>query len=236
MIHVISLPRTPERLTQFRTCNPHVQAQHFPAIDGREVGHIDFLPATLPFSVGAVGCFLSHLKLWDAATTEPVTIFEDDAVIHHRFEEHSASILASLPDWHFVLWGWNFDAVTMTEPYPGVARCLITSDQQSLRDNIDKFQATELRPTAVPLIRFSGTPGYSISPAGVARIKKLMLPVPETPTWYLGRDWPTRGIDDALSLVMERVNGYACFPPIVVTPNDHATSTVLAENDPPQPD
>jgi glycosyl transferase family 25 len=237
MMHVISLPRTPVRLQSFRSRNPHIKAHHFPAIDGRDTGYIDFLSPSLPFSAGAVGCLLSHLKLWDQATDKPVTIFEDDAVIHHRFLERATTLLASLPDdWHFCLWGWNFDSVTMIEPLPGVGRCLISSDQETMRENIDKFQSAEIHPTAVPLIRFSGTPGYSISPAGVVALKKLIIPVPNTPTWFLGRDWPNRGIDDTLSMVLDKVKAYACFPPLVLTMNDHATSTVLAQNDPPQPD
>ena len=225
IMRVISLARTPDRLARFRATNPHIPAEHFLAIDGLEVGYtsIDF---PLLFSPGAVGCYLSHRECWKAATIGALTVFEDDAVVHHRFDDLSANILAALPQgWHFCLWGWNFDSALMIEPLPGVAGMVIASDQESLRQKIGAYQDTDIRPTALPLARFSGTPAYSISGAGAALL--LDLQPPDIVVNFLGKNRANKGLDDTISLATEQINAFVCIPPLVVTQNDHATSTVI---------
>jgi glycosyl transferase family 25 len=229
-MRVLSLARTPERLAAFRSANPHIDADRQQAIDGREVSYVDFIPPSLNFTPGATGCFLSHLAFWDhvADTGIAETIFEDDAIIHKRFEELSNAILTYLPhDWHICLWGWNVDASLMAELLPGTA-AIVAFDQDALRTNLADFQKADIRPRPYRLHRFHGTVSYAISPAGVAALRPLCVPAPATPISYPNfQTLPNNGIDRTINGTLTgKIRAYVCFPPLVVTANDHATSTV----------
>lgn len=227
----LSLLRTPERLAAFRATNPHVHADHQPAIDGREVSYVDFIPPSLNFTPGATGCFLSHLAFWDhvAERGEAETIFEDDAVIHHHFDELSNYVLASLPyDWHICLWGWNVDGALMAELLPGTP-AIVAFDQDTLRTKITDFQAADVRPRPYPLHRFHGTVSYAVSPTGVAALRPLCVPAPTAPISYPSfQTLPNNGIDRTINAAIAtgRIRAFVAFPPLVITANDHATSTV----------
>jgi hypothetical protein len=47
-------------------------------------------------------------------------------------------------------------------------------------------------------------------------------------TFYplLNRTLPNRGIDNMMNELYPKINAYVCFPPLVITKNDHALSTV----------
>jgi GR25 family glycosyltransferase involved in LPS biosynthesis len=50
------------------------------------------------FSVGALGCAMSNIVLWDKAiaNNKTVTICEDDAVFNDHFEERAEDLLKGL--------------------------------------------------------------------------------------------------------------------------------------------
>ncbi|HLB99094.1 MAG TPA: glycosyltransferase family 25 protein [Acetobacteraceae bacterium] len=227
---VISLACTPERLTRFRATNPHIAAGLLPAIDGRAVGYVGFLPAHLPWTPGAVGCMLSHLTFWDQviAANRPTTVFEDDAIIHHRFIEHSSAILAALPEnWDICLWGWNFDAPMVFDPSAARMRVMTLFNQDELRANPAAFQAGDIRPFAPRLRRFHGTVSYAVSPAGAATLRRLCIPIRDMEIDYPGARLPNAGIDRAINATLDQMEAFVCFPPLVATENRHETSTVL---------
>jgi GR25 family glycosyltransferase involved in LPS biosynthesis len=227
---VLSLSRTPERLAAFRAQNPHIHAEYQPAIDGRDVGYVDFVPASLQFTPGALGCFLSHLAFWDhvAETAAAMTIFEDDAVIHSRFDELSNTILAGLPhDWHICIWGWNVDGALMAELLPGTS-AIVAFDQDTLRTKLADFQDVDIRPSAYPLHRFHGTVAYAISPSGVEALRPLCVPAPTASIEYpMFQTFPNNGIDRTINAALTgKIRAFVCFPPLVVTANDRHASTV----------
>jgi glycosyl transferase family 25 len=120
-VHFINLDRSKDRLAEFRQVNGHMtDAVRFPAVDGQSLDIQSLAANGLvtanildAYVVGAVGCAMSHLSLWNAAieTGQPVTVCEDDAIFNHGFESYASRVLRSLPpDWDFIQWGWNVEA------------------------------------------------------------------------------------------------------------------------------
>lgn len=97
MIRVISLTSTPERRRRFAEAHEGVGFEFFDAVDGHTAVRAPFLH--VPHTLGAVGCALSHLALWQlgAATGQMLTIAEDDAILRHDFEVVTAAAMARAP-------------------------------------------------------------------------------------------------------------------------------------------
>ena len=114
-INVISLARTPERLKSFRKNNSWLQDfEIFPAVDGSQRTTTEMLDRglitkNLNYRTGALGNALSHQGLWEKAIriNRPLTIFEDDAILHSNFIEKSNKLISELgDDWDLIVWGW----------------------------------------------------------------------------------------------------------------------------------
>lgn len=115
--YLINLDRSTERLTRFRERNRHLaNVMRFFAVDGGAASRSDleetgYASRDLTHLPGALGCALSHVKLWEKAAAEDcsITVFEDDAVLSYHFERCAEQILSALPtDWDFIAWGNNF--------------------------------------------------------------------------------------------------------------------------------
>jgi hypothetical protein len=92
-IYVINLDRSPERISEFFTVNRNLSAtvSRYPAIDGRTFDLDSLVRQGLVtkhivnpdmFSIGALGCALSNIALWDKAigSGQSLTVCEDDAI------------------------------------------------------------------------------------------------------------------------------------------------------------
>lgn len=238
-IHVINLDRSADRLCEFQRRNGHLPAiQRFSAIDGATIDRHALMAARtiapgLKYTNGAIGCALSHLHFWESAAdgAEAITICEDDATFHHGFLEHAPRLIANLPeDWDLVLWGWNFDSILLFDLLPGVSQCLGVFDQAKLRGAVDQYQRLPLTPALFRLVRAFGTVCYTLSPSGARKLLDRCLPIgPFTiPFPMVNPEFPNNGIDIAMNREYEAVNAYVSLPPLVVTTNDHALSTVRA--------
>src|SRR6185437_11703646 len=98
---------------------------------------------------------------------EPLTICEDDVLLHRDFEVHAARLLGLLPaDWDIILWGWNFNAALDIDFLPGVSPCLVLSKEASLRAGVANFQRLPISPHPFRLRQVLGLPCYSVSPKG----------------------------------------------------------------------
>ena len=237
-IHLLNLDRTPQRLAAFRSVNAHLhELERVAAVDGRSINRLALqqrgvISGPLPhYTDGAVGAALSHLRLWEQAiaTGQPLTIAEDDAIFHRRFDALAPLLLDSLPaDWDFVLWGWNFDSVMAFELLSGVSPCVGLFDQQRMREGAERFQDLPLKPQAFRLLRAFGLVAYTLSAQGASRLKRLCLPIGELSVFYPGinRTMPNSGIDCLLNAHYPSVNAYVCVPPLVLSKNEEEISTI----------
>jgi glycosyl transferase, family 25 len=156
-----------------------------------------------------------------------MTVFEDDAVVHSRFDELSAAVLSTLlPDWHLCLWGWNFDAMMLFDLMGIGVTCATAMDAATLRRSLPAFQVSDIAPRASRLSQFHGTVSYAISPAGATALRSRCIPVPDISVEYFCGTLPNNGIDRTINAVLDHINAYVCFPPLVATPNERERSTV----------
>jgi GR25 family glycosyltransferase involved in LPS biosynthesis len=234
---VISLARTPERLAEFHRRNQSVLAcDVFPAVDGRDCAPQELVRAgvfdgTVAYAPGAVGNALSHLRLWERVleADEPATICEDDAIFHPGFAVAAERLLARLDgDWDFVAWGWNFDSILLAELVPGLGRCLMGFDQAAMRRGMSDYLAGEVNPSLLRLIKSFGTVCYAISPRGARRLRAKVLPIRRMDLQVPGlqRTLPNTALDVMLNHFYRELDAFVAFPPLVVTCNEHAESTV----------
>jgi GR25 family glycosyltransferase involved in LPS biosynthesis len=236
-IRFINLDRSVDRLQAFRQVNAHLpDIARFTAVDGAKADRAALaaagtLAADLAYTPGAVGCALSHIALWReaAAGSAPLTICEDDAVLHSSFADVAPRLIGVLPaDWDIVVWGWNFDTVLLFDVMPGISPCIAAFDQDQLRRSIDLFQQRPANPRAYRLLQSFGTIGYTVSPAGARMLLARCLPLrPLTITVpRIVSDLPNTGIDIVMNTVYPKSRAFVSFPPMVVTRNDKAASTV----------
>jgi GR25 family glycosyltransferase involved in LPS biosynthesis len=237
-IHLVNLDRSTDRLAAFQAANSHVMplVTRFAAFDGKNVERAalverGIIASDLGYKDGALGNALSQVTLWDMAIREDrsLTICEDDAVFNRSFCAASEAIMRELPpDWHVIKWGWNFDSPLWFDMIPGVSSCMSWLDQDSLRKGIDAFQSIDPRSRAFRLLQAFGNICYSISSAGARLLRQNCLPLRNTSVYVPGLRAAVTNycIDVALNETFYRMNSYVCIPPLVVTRNDHSTSTV----------
>jgi GR25 family glycosyltransferase involved in LPS biosynthesis len=237
-IYLINLDRSTDRLTQFQSLNGNIMPliSRFSAVEGKNVQRATYIErgiitADLSYSDGTLGNALSHLALWDIAilNERPVTICEDDAIFNTHFGESSKCLLAELPpDWHIVLWGWNFSSILWFHMLPNVLSSISHFDQQMMRTGISGFQTAMFQPSAFKLIQTFGTVCYSVSPEGARLLRQFCLPIRNMniPIPPLQRVVPNQALDVLLNSFYRRLNSFVSFPPLVVTKNERRNSTV----------
>jgi glycosyl transferase, family 25 len=230
-LRVISLARHTKRRAQFLIRNAHLSSSFFDAVDGDALTDDEIASSGLftpevkeAYGPHAYGAAMSHWHLWKeaAASSEPVTIAEDDAVFRSDFEERATAVLASLPkDWDVVLWGWNFDSLLCVRPMAGVGAVSMVFDQDEMRRSIDTFQVLDKPVQAFPLEQAFGLLAYTVSPAGAARLIEKCFPQRPQEIFLAayGRYLRNVGVDVAAAAVYGELRSFACFPPLAISPN-----------------
>lgn len=241
--YVINLDRSIDRWRTFEALNHLVRERllRMSGVDGRTLARGDLLArgliaADLDYGDGALGAALSHLALWELALEQnrPLTICEDDSVFNRNFWTASEALVQQLgADWDLVLWGWNFDSILAFELIPGVSRCVGTFNQDALRNGILAFQAADVRPLLFRLYHAFGSVSYSVSPRGARALRRFCLPLRpmQIPVPGLGRVLPNIDLSVMMNALYARINAFVSFPPLVVTPNDAAVSTIRRRPD-----
>ncbi len=116
MVYVINLARSPERLASItaRLEQLGLQWQRIEAVDGKTLGHgpwRDFDASRFERCHGMtplaneLGCYLSHLKVFDAIAQSEVThalVLEDDAGLNDELPEVLTALIAASADWDMV--------------------------------------------------------------------------------------------------------------------------------------
>jgi len=258
-IQLINLDRTPERLAAFTSMNPHLtNVSRFPAVDGATLdlaslirsGIIreeiltrnELVPKHIPahYTAGAIGNALSHVALWQRAVeqAQPLTVCEDDAVAHALFVPTAERLLSTLPpDWDIILWGWNADSPILFEALPGVSWGLTYFDPVDIENGVAVYQHATLSPMAYRLREALGVVCYSVSAKGARTLREFCLPLREmsVPSVGLKGLVPNAGIDIMLLALYPKLSAYITFPPLVVTKNSLAQSTVSSRKAGAQP-
>jgi glycosyl transferase, family 25 len=240
LIHVINLDRTPERWEEFQRVNaglPGVEFQRFVAVDGIALdsdelvrrGLIDTHMARI-YSKGAIGNVLSHVSLWDEVTRsgEAMTIAEDDAILNGQFAAVAESFTKGLAlGWDIILWGWIFRLPMEFEIIPGV-HCASFCNQAQMRTVAGRFRELALAARPFRLLRAFGTVCYTISPAGIAKLRPRVLPIRFMTVPVSGYDQPVpnEGIDTMMCGAYPQINAVVGFPALVLTLHDAEASTI----------
>jgi glycosyl transferase, family 25 len=233
-VYVISLDRTPERWRAFLADNPDLEVARFPAVDGRSVDVAKLragglAAAGLDYTPGAYGCALSHAALWRLCvdTGAPLTVCEDDAVLKPDFAARAAEAAALAPEAELIVWGWNFDSVLAGRLFDDTPFAM-GFDQARMRADLDGFRRDRTRPTLLRLQRAMGTPCYTITPAGARTLLAFCFPLRPGSVFIplLGRDLSNNGIDIPMNAAYPDMGAYAAFPPLALTRNEAAASTV----------
>lgn len=241
-IQVINLERSLERRNEFIKINAGLKYEFVSGVDGKLLseGEIknnqNFIPP-LPFpSLGAYGAALSHLQLWELAISNntALTIAEDDAIFRADFHSKSLEVINQLPaDWDIVLWGWNFDSILSITAMPDISPSVVLFNQDALRNNVSLFRDVKSQPYPFRLDKCFGIPAYTISPKGASVFKSMCFPMKNFELFFpvLNRKIPNTGIDVAMNKIYATANSYVSFPPLVVTKNEHASSTIQQSSD-----
>jgi GR25 family glycosyltransferase involved in LPS biosynthesis len=244
-IHLINLDRSSDRLAEFCDLNRYLTSvSRFPGYEGSNLDLNDLVRRGLVthdiltmFPVGAVGCAISHLALWDKAiaNNQAITICEDDAIFNNEFEARAEELLKRLPDdWHIIFWGYNFDMFACFEMLPGVSPCVAVFNQAQMRQSTKSFQTQSISPQAFKVLWAFGTCCYSISAAGARHIRAKILPLhPQVIPFPEAKNvppfspaWRTVGFDNCINAVHREINSFIAVPPLVISKNENAVSTI----------
>ena len=236
-IKVISLKSTPNRRQAFISQNNFIDYEFFDGVEGHQLSeqmindHNIFAKPTKLASLGAYGCALSHLKLWDYAINNnlAITVAEDDAIFRKDFKQESERIISNLPsDWDLILWGWNFDSILSIGDIKNISPVVMLFNQTQMRGKIEEFQNLHPKSTIFRLDKCFGIPAYSISPAGAKKFKSSCFPMKDFELHFpvLNRHIPNTGIDIAMNRIYADTNSFVAFPPLVITENQHEISTI----------
>ncbi len=237
-IAFINLDRSVDRLHRFRTDNAHVpNLRRFAACDGATTDRASCIRDGLitpdnGYSPPALGCALSHVALWRACADSgrALTICEDDAVLHRHFLAWQARILSALPsDWDIVQWSWNLDWPMLVELAPGIPPGLLKFRDAAPQPDLMQFQSAKIHPQAMRLRSSAGAASYTLSAAGATRLLARCLPLAGNPTHWAENTsvrWDNTGVDVEMARHYDDLRAFVCVPPLAISPNDHAQSTV----------
>lgn len=239
-VFVINLDRSTDRWSVFEAANRAcVPFTRFSAFDGAKQSRAELqanavLNADVQYTDGAVGCAMSHIALWKKAAGEgrSLTICEDDAVFNAEFSSCSHALLEQLNGrFDVILWGWNFDSVLSYQLLPGVSICAARFDQARMRSSIATFQRLRFQPSLYRLVRAFGLPCYTVSAQGADALLKACLPLRNMDVRFPGYDhiFQNTGIDIVMSAFYPKLRAYVSLPPLVITPNQRAISTVQTD-------
>ena len=229
---VISLDRQADRLAEFQRRNADcgLTIQHFSAIDGAMLDERArrAIASSDEFTKGMLGAAGSHKALWEraAAAARPIIIFEDDAVLRLDIGTALPTVIRAIGGfWDILLLGFNTDVPLAAR----LANKFVNSGIFPRYPSADYLSGFRLLTEALAPARLTtafGICGYVITPRGAQRLLERCFPMDNRPLHLLGRQAKrVFGIDSMMNAFYGSLDAYVCFPPLVMTPNEQATST-----------
>jgi len=235
---VISLERTPERLSRFRKqFDPSLRDQVvlMPAIDGKNLDleslldSGDLSESALNWPKGQVGCALSHRACWQACQEkdEPLLIMEDDVVIPPDWECVVQNQIENIKskDWDLLMLGWNFDSGLSAEWAPGQCFTALFRPRYNNYDELLKALSFQSTRSWLRLRMLFGPAAYFISPVGAKKLLKLTRPLMSTPIY--NPELSNRvaySLDGQLNSLYSELNAWVLFPPLMAGENNQQES------------
>jgi glycosyl transferase, family 25 len=182
------------------------------------------------YSSGALGNAVSHKRLWEeCAAAKEMTIAEDDAIFNRHFASKAPQLLAGLPvDWDIILWGWNFNSVLHAGIFNAMKDVVMNFTHRPFGPRVSEWQAQDYPVQPLRLAGAFGIVCYSISPAGARRLQEMCFPLTNEPIPIpgLSRLLLNISLDATMNRHYHSLRAFACFPPLVWTENDRASSDV----------
>jgi len=191
-----------------------------------------FLQRNAQINDGSLGNAQSIIRLLKLSidNNEIVTILEDDAILSHHFDPYSLGLLESLSfDFDIVQWGWNFDSVLYLFPMsPAMGPLEIRAHQDVAQMGFRTFQELACARILIPLGHQWSSHCFTVTPHGAGILLDLLLPLNTDP--YFREDLnlriQPRGLDSMMGKCYPKLKAYSCFPPLSMTLNDKAKSTI----------
>lgn len=234
---VINLGRDTARLAAFTERNRAAQIpiQRFEAVDGSRVPEADAIRdgiitlGAVNYSKGAIGVAMSHLALWRRCmdSQKNIIVFEDDAVIRRDIKSALQSSIHDVAGWDIILLGYNTDVFIEVAMTPAMRCAMLFSARYPTSLQLEEFASST---ESVALLRLNvalGVCGYAISPNGARILSQNCFPMDNRPVdlAFEGRSFPAYGIDCMMTTLYPKIQAFACFTPLVMTPNDRQTSS-----------
>ncbi|AQS83509.1 hypothetical protein A0U92_00635 [Acetobacter aceti] len=241
---VINLERRTDRKDAFFRNNPHMQhVDIFTAVDGWSLSRPDLvaqgvIAAENRYVEPALGVLMSHLKLWQHAVTHdcPVTVLEDDVILHHRFDSLTQQLMEQQDQFDFIAWGVNTDWPIRILPGEDMPEATLLFDRQAAYPDQNNLQTQPATPTLLRLNGFSGLCAYTVTPQAARRLIENILPVGNQPASVrylkpgLGLEshkitWSNSGLDVELNRHTDSMAFFLGFPFLATPLNDWTTSS-----------
>ena len=190
--------------------------------------------ATL-WPIGSICCGLAHLQIMRECleSNEPVTIFEDDAILVSNFDIKSKALLEQIGnDWDLIQWGFNWDSflyIRFPQKNGSIIKIQAISEIEKL--NLDAFKDSGQASVLFPLVTSFGMHAYSISPKGA---KKILEKYPTVTDLFVnnmnllgnGHGYWSLSLDMVLNSFYDSNNCFISFPPLSYSANDKQASAI----------
>jgi GR25 family glycosyltransferase involved in LPS biosynthesis len=187
--------------------------------------------------LGAVCCGLAHFEAISVCieSNEPVTIFEDDAVLVGNFDEKSKALIDEVgTEWDLIQWGYNWDSyldIRYPEKNGPVFRVGLLSEKEKFSE--ETFRNSNVNSKLFPLVSTFGMHAYTISPKGA---KKLLQHYPRITDIYidninlLNQGYWALSLDMVLNSFYDKNECYVALPPLSYVVNDKQASVIWNPN------
>jgi len=238
---VITLDRQVERNQEFALNNPDLtNLQTFESYDGSKADFLDDwarpkVTENLNWPLGAIGCALAHMKLWEKCIEldTPILILENDAKLVTNFDSHLERVAKKLPDeWDLIYFGSNWDAVTFVDLFPEVFGTMKVQFNQFLLSVF--FESTNFNFSDPVFYKVRVTYGqhcYLISPKGARELAKR-ISVLEDKFFEVPRTDLLLNPDTLDGLLNEHYKDIKCYmtlPQMSFVKNDKSVSSIWVE-------